>query len=354
MHKLQLSLNKNIIQPHRSQIYVGFKCTQKCGFCYYKSRCNEKMFEFDQIKKQIDFESKYGITDFEITGGEPSEHKQLIDICKYIKDIIPTSKIAIITNGGLAKIPIWDFIDEVLVSYHSGKNCFDCSMFPNGSTFKKVYDTIQLAKSNRKLVRTNTIIASFNAHMFDSIVDDLIQLSPNIVNILPINLFDESISMSKYIDYDLIKPIIKKSIDKLSYALPESLVLVRYIPFCEMIGYEKHIVGNLQRIYDWFDWNSELCGMNILRLMKSFNITDALKFLGNYGSSSLKSTIKDVNALYYKPAQCIKCKYLAICDGLENNVDEKYAHPHNGQLIFDIMHYIGTSIQDFYRKWYHE
>ena len=32
------------------------------------------MFDFETIKKQIDFEYAYGIRDFEITGGEPSEY----------------------------------------------------------------------------------------------------------------------------------------------------------------------------------------------------------------------------------------------------------------------------------------
>ena len=45
------------------------------------------MFSFEKIKKQIDFLNAYGVQDYEITGGEPGEHKQLEDICKYIKDI---------------------------------------------------------------------------------------------------------------------------------------------------------------------------------------------------------------------------------------------------------------------------
>ena len=79
--------------------------------------------------------------------------------------------------------------------------------------------------------------------MFDSIVDDIISFKPHIVNLLPINLFDESTSMAKYINYDLVKPIIKKAIDKIKNTLPDSLVLVRYLPFCKMEGYGQHIVG---------------------------------------------------------------------------------------------------------------
>ena len=76
------------------------------------------MFDFDFIRRQIDFKYAYGIRDFEISGGEPSEYAELRRICEYIKQKDSNSKIAIITNGGLWKSQIWDIIDEVLVSYH--------------------------------------------------------------------------------------------------------------------------------------------------------------------------------------------------------------------------------------------
>ena len=73
------------------------------------------------MKKQIDFEYAYGIREFEITGGEPSEYAHLKETCEYIKKKDNACKISIITNGGLWNVDIWDLIDEVLVSYHLGK-----------------------------------------------------------------------------------------------------------------------------------------------------------------------------------------------------------------------------------------
>jgi molybdenum cofactor biosynthesis enzyme MoaA len=144
---IKQNLPKNIIQPRRAQAYVGFQCHQKCGFCYYKYKCNEPMFSLDYIKKQIDFEYDYGIRDFEITGGEPSEYNQLREVCQYIKQKNKNSKIAIITNGGLWKSNIWDLIDEVLVSYHLGRNCnYNKEIFPLGCTYDKVKKTIDLAR----------------------------------------------------------------------------------------------------------------------------------------------------------------------------------------------------------------
>ena len=134
------------------------------------------MFNFEQIKQQIDYEYNYGIKDFEITGGEPSEYKNLRQICQYIKNKNPNSKIAIITNGGLYNCDIWDLIDEVLISYHLGKNdtSYDKQMFPNGNTFKKVQQTLVKAKESNKLIRTNTVIGTFNFNGIKCILEDLI------------------------------------------------------------------------------------------------------------------------------------------------------------------------------------
>jgi molybdenum cofactor biosynthesis enzyme MoaA len=106
------------------------------------------MFSLDYIKKQIDFEYEYGIRDFEITGGEPSEYNKLREVCQYIKSKNKDSKIAVITNGGLWKCDVWDLIDEVLVSYHISKNDHNINkdFFPLGHTYDKVKKTIDLAR----------------------------------------------------------------------------------------------------------------------------------------------------------------------------------------------------------------
>lgn len=309
------------------------------------------MFTFDYIKKQIDFEYAYGIRDFEITGGEPSEYEDLLKVCDYIKSKNNNSKIAVITNGGLHTSNAWPMIDEVLVSYHSGKNNFDKTMFPNGSTYSKVAKTIEKAHCLKKLVRVNSIIATFNVDQYLQIINDIISFHPHIVNILPINLFDESKSLAQYIDYSKVKPTIKAAIDRLMASNPKMLVFVRYIPFCNMEGYEQYIVGNLQHIYDWFDWNAELCGLNILKFVNG-DVDSNLKALGPYGSTSISAALTEVKSLYHKSNKCMLCRYLPICDGFENNVNADVCQPSNGKHIFDIMHFVKTATQDFYQQFY--
>lgn len=186
------------------------------------------------------FLHEYGVEDYEITGGEPGEHKQLEEICKFIKQVNPSAKVAVITNGSIFIRDIFGIADEVLISYHLSKKSsnYDKCIFPNGCTWDKVSKTVTKARSNNMIVRTNTVLGTFNLSCIESIVDDIIELSPDIVNFLPVNLFEQSHDMYKHIDYNMLRACLKLAIDKISIALPNVLVLVRYMPFCCMEGYE--------------------------------------------------------------------------------------------------------------------
>lgn len=308
------------------------------------------MFDINSIYHQIDNEYNYGIRDFELTGGEPSEHTQLREICQYIKNKYHNSKLAIITNGGLYQSDVWDLIDEVLISYHLGKTTvdYDKHIFPNGTTYDKVRKTIDYARIYNVMVRTNTVLGTFNINHIHDIVEDLIEFNPSIVNFLPINLFDQANDMSNYIDYSQLRKKLKVEISFIVNKLHDTLIFTRYMPFCDMEGFEQHIVGHLQHSYDWFDWNVELNGTNLL------NITN-FSLLGQYGSTTYKSILATRKELYEKNSECLSCKYQLLCDGVEKTKDHsllKYIIPCRGKIIKDPMFYIGTQTQDFYKKIY--
>lgn len=142
---------------------------------------------------------------------------------------------------------VWDLIDEVLLSYHLGKDdsSYDKAIFPLGSTYLKAAKTIEKARASGVLVRTNTVAGTFNLDGMEHILHDLAEFKPSIVNFLPVNLFDNASSMSKYIDYGKLRECMKHAIDFLANAVPDAKVFIRYMPFCCMEGYESHIVGHV-------------------------------------------------------------------------------------------------------------
>lgn len=346
------SIPKDVVQPRRGQIYVGFQCHQGCGFCYYGDRCSEPMFDFDTVRKQVDFEREYGIREFEITGGEPSECMNLRKACEYIRDAVPESRIAVITNGGLHASDVWDLIDEVLLSYHVGRDTTgaEMSMFPKGNTYQKALKTVEKASSSGVMLRTNTVLGTFNLDNADRIVDDIVGFRPRIVNFLPVNIFDGAGGMSRCIDYARLRPVLKRQIDRIAESLPNSLVFARYMPFCGMEGYERHIVGHLQHVYDWFDWNVELDGIGVLGMVGK----KPMDVLGPYGSTSIRRAFELRASLYEKSPACLRCKYNIMCDGMERNVPGllSQAIPSRGSLVVDPTEHVWRATRALHKETY--
>lgn len=356
---LQKNMTGKYQQPRRSQIFVGFQCHQNCQFCYYKSRNTEPMFDREYVIRQIDLLQAYGVNDIEITGGEPSECKDLRYYCEYIKKNNPSAKISVITNGGLYASDIWDLIDEVLVSYHVSKDDpnIDLNIFPHGHTYHKVKKTIDKARENNVFVRMNTVIASFNIDGLDYVLNDIVEFNPIELVFLPVNLFDEAWkNMSDFINYNNLRQKLKNAIDYIKEKLPETLILVRYMPYCDMEGYEKHLVGIYQNAFDWFSWNLELCGTLILNFLDKYKTNEEiLKVIGNYGDTTFEAAERTREAHYEKTYECLTCKYNLICDGVEKTKDHKLVFnikPKRGKMITDINYYLKNTTYDLYHKIY--
>lgn len=118
-------------------------------------------------------------------------------------------------------------------------------MFPLGTTYEMAERTVKAANAKNIFLRTNTVVATFNIDTLPLITKDLIGFKPKIINFLPVNLFDDAGKMHKFIDYDILRQALKHSIDTIKEKLPTCEINIRYMPFCDMQGYEKHIVGQL-------------------------------------------------------------------------------------------------------------
>lgn len=336
----------NIIQPRRAPIYIGFKCSQKCSFCYYKNMQNVT-YNYNNIIQQIDIKYDYGIRDFEITGGEPAEYEKLYDICKYIKNKNSSSKISIITNGTLWKIKnIWNIIDEVLLSYHIPKYKIPYpTIFFNTNIQYDIKKTIDKIKTYNLIFKTNTVIGDFNHIDLLDIVKDLLNINPIIINFLPLNLFESANINHFNLNYITIRNCIKRAIDYLNDNSYNGQINVRYFPFCDMISYEKYLVNQYQHIYDWFDWNRELDTINIITKQ------DIQKF-GKYGSTSIDKVIQTRKFVYYKSTKCLKCKYNLICDGFQAKQYNIYAQPNIGSYIKNPLYFIQNKSYILYNQLY--
>lgn len=321
---------KDIYYPNepicrRAKVDIGLRCNANCGFCYYKHNLNDKELSFDIIKSRIDFLSKY-TDDFDISGGEPTIHSKFFDIIKYCKsksENTNSSKVSCLTNG--IKFQDIEFmkkaqqsgLSEILFSLHSVNEIHDNLTGIKGS-FDKILKSINNAKELGIKVRINAVVTNSNYKFIDNLYFDLLEnINPFELNFLPLNYFSDAENNEK-IDYNILLEPIKKFIlkSKIKY------INVRYVPYCFMIGFEKHVVGYFQHIYDIYDWNSALY---------------------DYLEPTLDNMINCCkNARehhYYKNKDCFKCKYFNICDGVEKQIKDIKLNPIIDNKITNIIEF---------------
>lgn len=307
----------------RAKLDTGTLCNYKCYFCYYKKQLNINT-PFEIIQKRIDTLYDLGCRDFDLSGGESTVHPDFFKILEYLNKL--NVKISCLTNGStfhnmdyLKKA--YDFgLNDILFSLHSVYETHD-KMVGKSNAYKKIIKAIENAKQLNILVRFNSTITDINYKLVDNEYFDVVEsLNPFEMNFLPLNYFSQNHN-SQGLNYEVILEPIKRFIDKSKI----KLINVRYVPFCHMVGYEKHVVGYYQHLFDIYDWN--------------------LAYY-EYKESSIEN-LKSQAALnrkmsYMKIDACKSCKYFYICDGIEPQVIKNFSEsfkPVVGEKIKNVLFY---------------
>ena len=308
----------------RAKLDTGYQCNYKCFFCYYKSKLNE-FTPFEVIKNRIDTLYDLGCRDFDLSGGESSIHKDFFKILEYLQS--KQVKISCLSNG--LKFSNFDFIakakdyglSEILFSLHSIGNTHDLiTGVPN--SYKKIIKAIENAKKLNIKIRINSTITQFNYSLVDTDFYKIVEsLNPFEINFLPLNYFDCASNLKNIKYSELLRPI-KNFLNKSKIKYKN----VRYVPFCQMRGFEKYVVGYYQHIYDIYDWNLAWYDYKPIS-----TIFDCAK------QNRIRNYVKDI--------KCMKCKYFYICDGFEPQSIPEF-EPEFGTKISDANYFR----HDFYKS----
>lgn len=346
------NIPNTIYMPNRAQIFVGLKCSQNCGFCFYGHCKADKMFKSKYVFKQIDLELACGKTDFEFIGGEPGECNDLELYCKYIKEKSANSRISVITNGELYKLTnVWQYLDEILISYHLSRYCtnYDKRFFPMGNTYDKVEKCVKLAKKNNLILRFNILVGNFNLNDILNITDEIISFEPNIINFLTLDIQSDAADLGEtYLDLNIGRHVLKCCINKIKKYNSNILTFIKFIPFCDMEGYEQHVVGKYQFAFDWFDWNRMIDGEQLIKKLDTMSNEQLINEILNFRKERINILTKQLKSSYIKHDKCKECKYYLICQGLNNDDVINNIKPVFGKYIKNPMEFIDNNIQKMY------
>lgn len=329
----------------RFVLQVGFSCNARCRFCYYRKELEAgdvHDFTTDQIKKRLKEGRKLGKDQVDISGGEPTIRKDIFEIIRYAKEI-GYNKICLITNG----IKMYDesFCNKLI---EAGMNDV---LFSLQSHIEKEHDHLTQVKGSwKKLMigldnisktdieyRINTTITNVNYKSIDFLFKSLVTYKPHAINLLFHNCtqgsFIKDDENAEIIDYNKITYEISKVISKYGKDFKE--INVRWLPFCLLIGHEKHIRTRWQKMYEDHEWDPYL---NI-KYNKGFIACIASFFAGCilypfkapvYGKRNFYTFFNECITtfrvtLYHKQlSECKKCSLRKICPGLSRNYVKKY------------------------------
>ncbi|MEJ2039691.1 MAG: hypothetical protein P8X55_12280 [Desulfosarcinaceae bacterium] len=207
-------------------------------------------------------------------------------------------------------------------------------------------------------LRINTVVNGNNVRELEKIAKTILKYQPKAVNFICFNDWVNAgkITGSIGVKYSEASPHIIAAIQTLYPYVPK--VTVRYIPFCFMKGYEKHVCNLGQKDYDWDEWIDSIKRLvtdlsedkrrtyteNINRIWevhheeiypklsvkekKSVQRMQEGSLFNNF-DCSLASVVHKIenHALrksYIHGPQCKSCAYEKICDGVESSYAEHF------------------------------
>jgi radical SAM protein with 4Fe4S-binding SPASM domain len=323
----------------RARLNTGTLCNYNCEFCYYKKQLSIRT-AYEKIVERIDDIWAYGLKEIDLSGGESSVEPNWFKILDYCQAKGFTN-ISTLSHGG--KFADMEFLKEsqahglkeILFSVHGSNAELHDKITDRKGSFVKIIQAIKNAHQAGIVVRINCTVYDLNHHTLPNEYTDLIlELNPLEVNFITLN-YDTDNSDFRTNDYGAVTDSIKLCIDRIKDRV--KYINVRYTPFCYMVGYEQYVCNYYQHIYDKYDWNLAIYNHGI-DTTKTYTELEKLQ-------QSYEEAKKFRLNSYHKGKECLDCKYLFICDGVEKQLKDTPLKPVAGDKIHEI---------NFYRKGFYD
>jgi MoaA/NifB/PqqE/SkfB family radical SAM enzyme len=307
----------------RAKLDTGTLCNLNCTFCYYKDRL-DKMDNFKIIKDRIDYISSYSlIKEIELSGGESSIHPDWFRILKYCNEGF--DHVSTLSHG--QKFKDLDFLlkskdyglKEILFSMH-GTDHYHDEIVGKPGAYKNLVKAITNSLSNGIITRINCTITTSNRNCIDNsflqVIYHFIKFGLKQVNFIFHNYWDDN-AKSNIIKYEELSVPVLNTIRQLKVSYPEFDIRIRYLPFCFAGEFTDLVYGQFQHVFDTTDWNKEVYnGDYKFDNNKQYTWSESLELGWNAAKRSREYT-------YYKPKECMKCKWFKECDGIEKQLKGK-------------------------------
>jgi len=340
----------------RCKINTGYICNGSCYFCYFEES-RDHNFKLETIKHQLDIGIQYGLTACDFSGGEPTLHRDFLEMVDYA-NYLGYKSICAISNGttfndiSFLRETIDAGLNDLLLSLHGPDEVQD-EVMQIDNAYKKMMQTIENASVLGLRTRVNSVITTHTCKTLPLVAVILNQYPIYNYNMIMFKYCYDQYKrgdLNKTLPHSVTTDYVKMAIDE----CPDiPFVNARYIPFCMMRGYEKHVSNYPQKKYDPLEWLNTL--VYRFCLPEKEVATMCLDFLKDK-EAMVDQAIKDTcSSSYMKPYECIRCRDFLICDGVEKKYSSLVnigveVEPCGGEKITDPLHYR----YDYYKGVYDE
>jgi MoaA/NifB/PqqE/SkfB family radical SAM enzyme len=247
----------------RGVLWLGLRCDVRCKFCYdeHVPAAQKGWLPLaDAIQALDKFRSFYGNEFVDFMGGEPTLHPAILDITAHAASIglRPT----VITHGMHLARP-----ERAAAFAQAGIHDFLVSVHGTGETARAIHGRGRdnAARQARALdnLRALGVPFRFNVTMIRDNLTELEAIAAlaadkgaRVVNFLTFNPYFEwerDIEIGFQARHSEIAPYLMRAIDTCTAAGVEANV--RYMPPCQLPGYEQHVYTGFQLPYDPHEWD---------------------------------------------------------------------------------------------------
>lgn len=317
----------------RGVTYVGMKCNVKCCFCYYGPvpKGHRDWAPLERFETEFRMMKEIGMTDVDITGGEPSIHPQIERVINLaaVNGLRPR----MITNGLESDVGAWKDagLDSLLISCQSGDKDVHNSMVAGGD-WDLTVDTMEECVNHGIPFSVNSTITKMNHKCQPRLSEFVAGIGATAHNMIMMNPFCWPKLYAKkntlYVREWEAAPYLKEAL-----SLGGSCHrMVRYIAFCRMKGHEHQVMNWYQLPYDDNEWNYMAWHADYYGMLFT---------PGDYRAISYH----EVSTHYKKGEECFTCAARDICGGFKERVygfDHTFSPrpvPYTGELIEDPLHF---------------
>ena len=328
----------------RGILDVGLKCVHSCRFCYYSfwDKSDDQFRALRQAKFRTGTDCReilsglaaQGLEFYDITGGEPALHPELVDIVRHgsalgLKGRLITLGQFLSGPDGLLDRLLEAGLTDFLFSVHSVEE-ESFRQFTGGSweRLKLVMDTLDAKGFS---YGANTVIFDGNVERLEAIARESVRHRVYVHNFIVFNAYHEWNSTHRVAGVQARFSDIAQRLGKAVAILEDAglAVNIRYVPLCAFPGLERNVVGVLGLPYDPFEWRNRACNYerdpaycSELLPIPDSGVREQFAFAPLAETSPGGVDLIGMRGDHFKlfPSVCRDCAALPACDG----VDPKY------------------------------